>query len=100
MGQFRLSPEAEADLDAIWLYIAPAASNIDIATLVIETITARFWLLAQFPYLGRSREDLRPGLRSFSADEYLVVYAIGADDVVFILHVLHGSRDILKLFSN
>ena len=91
MRQFRLSQEAEADLDAIWLHIAQAASNIDIATRVIENLTARFWLLAQYPFIGRSRPDLRTDLRSFPAEDYIIIYRTVPDDVVLILHVLHAA---------
>jgi toxin ParE1/3/4 len=66
MSEFRLAPEAEGELDEIWLYIARQSGSIDIATRVVEKITGRFWLLARYPYLGRARDDdLRPGLRSF-----------------------------------
>jgi hypothetical protein len=32
MSEFRLAPEAEAELDDIWLYIARGGGSIDIAT--------------------------------------------------------------------
>jgi toxin ParE1/3/4 len=101
MSEFRLAPEAEAELDDIWLHIARESDSIDIATRVLEGITERFWLLARYPYLGRARdEDLRPGLRSFSADDYIIVHRIAEDDVVLILHVVHGSRDLVALFGH
>lgn len=51
--------------------------------------------------LDRSRDqDLRPGLRSFPANEYVIIYRIEDDDVVLILHVVHGSRDIVGLFGD
>jgi toxin ParE1/3/4 len=99
MSEFRLSPEAEAELDAIWIHIARESGNSDIATRVVESIVERFWLLARHPYLGRRRDDdLRAGLRSFPADDYVITHLIQEDDVVFILHVVHGSRDIASLF--
>ncbi|HVY94843.1 MAG TPA: type II toxin-antitoxin system RelE/ParE family toxin [Bryobacteraceae bacterium] len=64
MSDFRLSPEAEADLDNIWLYIVRDSGNIEIATEVVERIFARFGLLASQPHIGRRRDDLRAGLRS------------------------------------
>jgi len=99
MREFRLSPEAEADLDGIWFYVARESGSIGIASRVVENITERFWLLAQHPYLGRRRDyDLRSGLRSFAAGDYVIVYRIDEQEVVLILHVVHGSRDILALF--
>jgi plasmid stabilization system protein ParE len=61
----RLSPEAEAELDEIWLYIARGTSSMDAADRFLETLTRRFFLLSQNPYIGRPRDqDLRPGIRS------------------------------------
>ena len=89
----RLAPQARAELDEIWDYIARESGNPAVADRVIDSITNRFHLLGQFPYLGRARHDLRPGLRSHPAGEYVIIYTVdGAEAVV--LHVLHGRRDI------
>ena len=98
MSEFRLSPEAEAELDAIWIRIARDSGSVDIASRVVEDIMKRFWLLARYPYIGRRRDhDLGPGLRSFPADDYVVIHRVEENDVVLILHVVHGSRDIIAL---
>jgi toxin ParE1/3/4 len=100
MSDFRLSPEAEADLGSIWLYIARESQSIEIATDIVEGIFARFWLLASQPHIGRRRDDFGPELRSFVADGYLLIYEIDRDERVIILRVLHGSRDIGALFTS
>jgi plasmid stabilization system protein ParE len=100
MSEFRLSPEAEAELDGIWMHIAREGGSIDIATRVVESITERFWLLARYPFMGRRRDhDLRPGLRSFTSDDYIIIHSIVEGDVVLILHVVHGSRDLGPLLD-
>ena len=100
MSVFRLSPEAEAELDDIWLHIARESGSVDVASRVVDTITDRFWLLAQYPYIGRSRdEDLRPGLRTFPAGDYLIVHRVEDDGVVLVLHVVHGNRDLAGLLG-
>ena len=100
MIEFRLAPEAEAELDDIWLHIAREGGNIDLANSVIEDITERCWLLARYPYLGRSRgEDLRPGLRSLAVGDYIVMYRIELDDTALILHVVQGRRDLNSIVS-
>jgi toxin ParE1/3/4 len=43
--------------------------------------------------MGRLRDDLRPGLRSFAVGEYVIVYTI-EDENVEILFVFHGRQDI------
>lgn len=94
MGEFRLSPSADSDLDAIWLYAARGSGSIEAANRLIDSITDRIWLLAQHPQIGRRREyDLRQGLRSFPAGQYVIFYRIEGEEVL-ILHILHGSRDI------
>jgi toxin ParE1/3/4 len=66
----RFAPQAERDLDDIWLYVARESGNIDIANRLIDTITERFYALANFPYIGRSREeDFGPGYRSLAIGE-------------------------------
>jgi toxin ParE1/3/4 len=88
----RLAPEAEADLDDIWLYIARESSSMDVADRLIDSITQRFWTLAQFPFSGRRRQDLRAGLRSFPVGQYVIFYRLDNGDVL-VLRVLRGSRD-------
>ena len=71
MSEFRLSLEAEAELDEIWIHIAVESGSTEIATRVVDNITERFWLLARSPFIGRRRdEDLRPGPRSFPVGEW------------------------------
>lgn len=101
MSRFRVSPEAEADLDDVWIYIARSSGSIDTASRVIDRITEQFWLLASHPYLGRSRDhDLRPGLRSLLAGEYLIVHRILEDNTVLILRVVHGRRDLFEVLGH
>jgi hypothetical protein len=52
MSGFRLSPEADAELDGIWIHIASESSSIDIATRVVDDIMERFWLLARYRTSG------------------------------------------------
>ncbi|MGA7318117.1 MAG: type II toxin-antitoxin system RelE/ParE family toxin [Silvibacterium sp.] len=93
----RLAPEAEAELDDIWYYVAKESGSIDIADRLVDSITERFYLLARHPHIGRRRdEDLRPGLRSFPVGEYVIIYRVEEDEVL-ILHVYRGSRDIEAL---
>ena|SRR6266852_8648725 len=91
----RLAPEAEADVDELWYYVAVNAS-VDTADRFVESITTRFFLLGMHPHAGRQREDLRPGLRSFAVGEHVIIYRIDGDDVR-ILRVVRGSRDLEAL---
>jgi toxin ParE1/3/4 len=55
-------------------------------------------MLVSFPHVGRVRnQDLGAGLRSFPVGEYIIIYSVEGPDV-FILRVVHGRRDIERLF--
>jgi len=96
----RLSPQAESELDGIWLYVARDSGSISVADRFVDSLTERLYLLAQNPFIGRSREDdLRPGLRSFPVGEYVVVYRID-DDGVYIINIVRGSRNLRALFGS
>jgi len=70
----RVAPEADADLDDIWCYIARESGSFEIADRFIDSLTGRFYLLSRNPYLGRRRDEkLRPGLRSLSVRDYIVL---------------------------
>ncbi len=100
MGEFRLSPEAEAELAENWLYIARDSGRLETANHVIDNITETLWSLAQNPYIGRRRDhDLRPGLRTFTTGQYVIVHRIEQNDVVLVLHIFHGKRDIDALLG-
>jgi plasmid stabilization system protein ParE len=51
----RVSPQAEADLDGVWYYVAKESGSIETANHLIDSITDRFFLLSRHPHLGRSR---------------------------------------------
>jgi toxin ParE1/3/4 len=94
----RLAPQARVELSNIWTYIARESGNFAAADGVIDAITERFYLLAEFPYMGRARDDLQSGLRSFPVGQYVIIYTIDNDDVQ-ILQVFHGRQDIEGRFG-
>jgi toxin ParE1/3/4 len=53
--------------------------------------------LAENPYIGRERPELRAGLRSFPVQNYVIFYHI-VDDAVEVITVVHGSRDLDAMF--
>ncbi len=95
-----LAPHTERDLDNIWLYVAKESGSIEIANRLIDTITDRCATLGSFPYIGRSRdEDFGPGCRSLAVGEYVIVYCVENDDAL-ILPIVHGRRDLERLFGH
>ncbi len=57
----RVAPEAEAELDNIWYYVAKESGSIEIAGRLIESITQHFYLLASHPHIGRQRPSVKRG---------------------------------------
>ena len=94
--KFHVSDRAEIDLLEIWLYIA--GGSVRAANRFTKKLTDRFPLLAQFPGLGQERDDLRKRMRSFPVGNYIIFYQPEADGIS-IVRILHGARDIGRLFE-
>jgi toxin ParE1/3/4 len=92
MSGYAFHPDAFADLDEIWEYIAQ--DNIDAADRVLADIHSTLTLLAGSPQIGHRRPDLttRPLRFHVARDEYLIAYA--ADErPLWVVAVLHGRRN-------
>ncbi len=97
MNRYKISQLAEQDLEDIWVYLAQ--NNQIAADQQIAKILNRLPILAQFPDIGKMREDLRDQLRSFPVKPY-IVFSIKLDDGgIEVVRILHHSRDIDHLFS-
>ena len=96
MKQYRVSDVARADLDDIWLYIAQ--DDPEAADRFIRAIVSRFPKLASMPYMGRAREELSAGLRSFPVQKYVIFFR-PLEGGVEIVRVLSGARDFPPLFE-
>lgn len=86
---FRLLPAAEADIEAIALYIA--RDHPKAAGRWVADIEERCERLGNMPGLGVGRPDVRPDLRMLPAGNYLILYRRVGDDAE-IVRVLHGAR--------
>ncbi len=92
------SPESLADLDAIWDYYARAAGR-DAADRLVREIGGLVETIEAHPLAGRSRDELRSGIRSIAAGAHVVFYRV-ADDIPQIVRVLDGRRDIDEIFAD
>lgn len=92
--RLRTAPQAEADLDAIWFYIATESASAATADRFLDSITSRFLLLTRHPFVGRNREhEFGAGMRSLVVADYVIVYTV-EEATVSILRIVHGSRDL------
>lgn len=82
---------AQADLAAIWRYIArdSVAAADDLSSELDDALRR----LAAAPHIGRPREELAAGLRSFALRPYTLYYRVLGNGIELI-RVLHGARDI------
>lgn len=96
MNRYRLTEQAELDLEDLWVYVAQRDEIA--ADRQVAQLFDRFPMLAQFPNMGRQRDDLFPGLRSFPVKPYVVFYMVHPN-YIEIVRVLHQSQDLEGRFS-
>lgn len=89
-------PLAAADILDIWSYIAE--DSLDEADRWVDRLDEKFSLLATQPLMGRARDELLSGLRSFPFGRYVVFYC-ATKDGVDVVRVLHSSRDVDLAFG-
>ncbi len=51
------------------------------------------------PLMGRTRDELERGVRSFPFGRYVILY-MPADAGIDVVRVLHGARDIDTVFGD
>jgi toxin ParE1/3/4 len=94
--QIRISPRAKSDLTEIWGYIADGSvTNVD---AFIDKLYDTIQLLAKQSSAGRRRDELGPGILSFPFVRYIIFYR-ASPDAIEIARVLHGARDIHRIFG-
>lgn len=97
--RIRLSPQARADLDELWLHVARERGSEKQATRVVAAMTDKFALFARFPFIGRSFDSTkRPNIRSFPVNNYVIFYSIHPGEIR-ILRIIHASRDAWAVFT-
>jgi toxin ParE1/3/4 len=95
MARARQSALAAADLLELWVHVA--REDLAAADRLLDRIEEVCNALAASPQLGRSREELAPGLRSFPVGRYVIFYRLGRGGIE-VARVLHGARDLDLLF--
>lgn len=88
-------PKARIDINAISDFIANDSEAQ--ADKFVRRLDEKFKLLARQPKLGRLRDELMVGLRSFPFDRYIIFYLSGANGID-VVRVLHSARDLEPQF--
>jgi toxin ParE1/3/4 len=97
--RIRLSPQARADLDDVWFYVASESGSEERATRIVATITDKFALFGRFPFIGKSLESAkRANLRSFPVGSFVIFYSTRPNEIR-VLRIIHTSRDAWAAFT-
>lgn len=97
MARISRRPLAEADILEIWDYIAE--DRMTEADRWLDGLGDKLSLWATQPTMGRPRDELLPGLRSFAYGRYVVFFQ-PLPDGIDVVRVLHGARDIDSNFAS
>jgi plasmid stabilization system protein ParE len=90
--------KARDDVAKVWDYIA--AHNVDAADRFVDRIEADVRKLADMPGMGHRRRDVKDArLLFWAAHPYLLVYRF-TRRTVYILRVVHGTRDLRKFLRS
>ncbi len=82
-----------ADEDLIEIWSAIARDSPASADRTLDAIELRWRRLARFPFSGRARDEIGPGVRCLVVGQSLTPYMVG-EAAITDLRVLHGQRKI------
>ena len=92
MKEVVYSPEAEAQLVALFEYIA-AHTSPKVAQDYTDAIVERCEHLGDMPLAGVARDDIRRGLRTtFFRKRVVIAYAVAAKTIT-VLSIFYGGQD-------
>ena len=96
MTRLVVTKRAQVDIETIALDLAFRAGNATASRYVGDF--HRFYdQIARFPSSGAPRPKLGKGIRMGSIRPYAIIYRFDlANDVIFVLRVLHGKRHITR----
>ncbi|MGH7246539.1 MAG: type II toxin-antitoxin system RelE/ParE family toxin [Pseudomonadota bacterium] len=93
--QVVLSEKAELDLVRIYRYLEERSPKA--AEAFIRRVHSNFENLVRFPYIGRERSALAPGLRCLVTGPYLVFYTVGPQEIT-VVRVIDSRMDVDEEF--
>ena len=97
MAKIRHSASAEQDLLEAWLYVAEDSLNA--ADRLLDQIDTETRTLLLQPNIGRVRDELAAGLRSWPTSTPYILFYFSDDDGITIARVLHHARDVPAIWN-
>lgn len=105
MKRYILSPAAKTDITNILKYTIQKWGKAQADKYILELRERMRWL-ADNPMLGRTRDEVKEGYRSFKEGSHIIFYRI-AEDTIEIIGIPHQNMDIeqnlgegILLFTN
>jgi toxin ParE1/3/4 len=92
---YALTLQAQDDLADLWNFYERISKAL--ADRKINAVLEEIEELVAFPEMGRSREDIKLGLRVWSSGKHLIFYRVTQSELL-IERVIHGHQDIEALF--
>ncbi len=90
---------ARRDLIAIFTYVAGESGSTETARRFVDRIRDQCRKLATLPgTLGRARPELRPGIRSFPFQGYVIFFRVTDTDLE-VVTIVERHRDVEALFQ-
>ncbi|MBI3229434.1 MAG: type II toxin-antitoxin system RelE/ParE family toxin [Burkholderiales bacterium] len=94
MAEYRLTPAAERDLEAIWSY-TQQQWGIEQATHYFDAIVATFAELAHMPKSAQSCDHIRAGYRRRSIGRHMIYFRLTSYGIA-ITRILHDRMDATR----
>jgi toxin ParE1/3/4 len=91
------SPRAGQQLTELYLWIAEESGYPNRADAFVSAIVEYCSSLADFPFVGAARDDIRPGVRTIGYRRRAVIAFAVTDRTVEILGIHYGGRDLERL---
>lgn len=92
MANYFLSSAADRSLEEIYIYTHDTHGPAH-AEAYHEAFHRMFGLLADFPYLGRSADEFRSGLRLYPQGSHIIYYSV-RDGAVHIEQIFHHGQNV------
>jgi toxin ParE1/3/4 len=90
-----IADKARSDPLRLYRYLDVGSPNA--ANVFVRRIDTNFENLARFPFIGRERSRLAPGLRCLVVGLHLVFYTVDSDKIT-VVRVIDGRMDVDEEF--
>jgi toxin ParE1/3/4 len=96
----RVLDSARKDVAQIYTYIEERSGSATLAERFVRQLNDQCRRLARLPgTLGRARPESRHDIRSAPFKGYVIFFRYLDDDILEVVHVIEGHRDVAAIFA-